>query len=39
MLTTLRRKSWEDKLSTVSLKPTPPDNPVQLLNYLATLAG
>lgn len=39
MLTTLRRKSWEDKLSTVSLKTTPHDNPVELLTYLATLAG
>ena len=39
MLTTLRRKSWEDKLPTVSLKSTPNDNPVELLTYLATLAG
>ena len=39
MLTTLRRKSWEDKLSTVSLNTTPDDNPIELLTYLATLAG
>ena len=39
MLTTLRRKSWEDKLAPVSLKTTPDDNSVQLLTYLATLAG
>ena len=39
MLTTLRRKSWEDKLSTVSLDTTPRDNSVDLLCYLATLAG
>jgi hypothetical protein len=39
MLTTLRRKSWEDNLSTVSLKTTPHDNPIELLTYLATLAG
>ena len=39
MLTTLRRKSWEDKLSTVSLNTTPHDNPIELLTYLATLAG
>lgn len=39
MLTTLRRKSWEDKLSTVHLKTTPDDNPIELLTYLATLAG
>ncbi len=39
MLTTLRRKSWEDKLSRVTLKATPDDNPVELLTYLATLAG
>jgi len=39
MLTTLRRKSWEDKLSQVSLAPTPNDNPIQLLTFLATLAG
>lgn len=39
MLTTLRRKSWEDKLSTVSPRPTPHDNSISLLTYLATLAG
>ena len=39
MLTTLRRKSWEDKLSWVSLKPTPTNNSIELLTYLATLAG
>lgn len=39
MLTTLRRKSWEDKLSKVSLKPTPGENSLGLLTYLATLAG
>jgi len=39
MLTTLRRKSWEDKLSGVSLATTPRDNSVELLSYLATLAG
>jgi hypothetical protein len=39
MLTTLRRKSWEDNLSTVSLNTTPNDNPIEILTYLATLAG
>lgn len=39
MLTTLRRKSWEDKLPRVSLKTRPGDNSIQLLTYLATLAG
>jgi hypothetical protein len=39
MLTTLRRKSWEDQLSKVSLATTPEDNSIDLLNYLATLAG
>jgi hypothetical protein len=39
MLTTLRRKTWEDKLSAVSIDPTPHDNPVALLTYLATLAA
>ena len=39
MLTTLRRKSWEDQLSTVSPDATPPDNNLTLLTYLATLAG
>ena len=39
MLTTLRRKSWEDKLSKVSLATTPDDNSLSLLTYLTTLAG
>jgi hypothetical protein len=39
MLTTLRRKSWEDKLSKVSPAATPHDNSIGLLTYLATLAG
>jgi hypothetical protein len=39
MLTTLRRKSWEDKLSPVSLAAAPDDNSLNLLTYLATLAG
>jgi hypothetical protein len=39
MLTTLRRKSWEDKLSQVSCATTPDDNSIGLLTYLATLAG
>ena len=39
MLTTLRRKSWEDKLSKVSLAAAPDDNSLGLLTYLATLAG
>jgi hypothetical protein len=39
MLTTLRRKSWEDKLSKVSRASSPQDNSISLLTYLATLAG
>jgi len=39
MLTTLRRKSWEDKLSTVSLDTTHREDNINLLTYLATLAG
>jgi len=39
MLTTLRRKSWEDELSKVSRTTTPDDNSLDLLTYLATLAG
>ncbi|REJ95257.1 MAG: hypothetical protein DWQ29_02165 [Planctomycetota bacterium] len=39
MLTNLRRKSWEEKLSTVSPDTTPRDNHLSLLTYLATLAG
>ena len=39
MLTTLRRKSWDDKLSQVSHATTPHNNPTRLLTYLATLAG
>ena len=39
MLTTLRRKSWEDQLSSVSLSATGRNNPSDLLAYLASLAG
>lgn len=39
VLTTLRRKSWEDQLSQVSLDTTQRDNKLELLTYLATLAG
>jgi hypothetical protein len=39
MLTTLHRKSWDEKLSQVSLATTPASNPIDLLTYLATLAG
>jgi hypothetical protein len=39
MLTTLRRKSWEDNLSTVSLDTTQHEDNLNLLTYLATLAG
>lgn len=39
MLTTLRRKSWEDKLSAVSLDTTHHEDNLKLLTYLATLAG
>ena len=39
MLTTLRRKSWEDQLKPVSLKPTPQNNSLDLLTFLASLAG
>jgi hypothetical protein len=39
MLTTLRRKTWEDKLSEVSLATTPHNNSTRLLTFLATLAG
>jgi hypothetical protein len=39
MLTTLRRKSWEDQLTPVSPKHTPPQNSIELITYLATLAG
>lgn len=39
MLTTLRRKSWENKLSQVSLATTLDDNSASLLIFLATLAG
>ena len=39
MLTTLRRKSWDDKLPKVSLISAPDDNSIDLLKYLATLAG
>ena len=39
MLTTLRRKSWEDQLSPASLSTTPANNSHRLLTFLATLAG
>ncbi len=39
MLTTLRRKSWEDKLSGASLSATPDENSAKLHVFLATLAG
>jgi hypothetical protein len=39
MLTTLRRKSWDEKLAGVSLRTTPNHNSAQLLTFLATLAG
>jgi hypothetical protein len=39
MLTTLRRKSREEKLSTVSLDTTQRQDNLSLLTYLATLAG
>lgn len=39
MLTTLRRKSWEDQLSPASPNSTGCDNKSNLLTYLATLAG
>lgn len=39
MLTTLRRKSWNENLSAVSLATIPDDNPLTLLTLLATLAG
>lgn len=39
MLTTLRRKSWDEQLSQVSLDSTHRDNKISLLTYLATLAG
>jgi hypothetical protein len=39
MLTTLRRKSWEDQLSAVSLNTSDRNNKLATLNYLATLAG
>jgi len=39
MLTTLRRKSWEDQLSRVSLDRRERDNKIATLSYLATLAG
>jgi len=39
MLTTLRRKTWDDKLPKVSLRSAPDDNSIDLLKYLATLAG
>ena len=39
MLTTLRRQSWEDQLSPVSISNTGRENKLDLLTYLATLAG
>jgi hypothetical protein len=39
MLTTLRRKTWEDQLSPVSPNTTGRDNKIDLLTFLATLAG
>lgn len=39
MLTTLRRQSWDEKLPRVSIKPTPLNNSIRLLKYLASLAG
>ena len=39
LLTTLRRKSWEDQLSQVSLNRRERDNKIATLSYLATLAG
>lgn len=39
ILTTLRRKSWEDKLSKVSLSTTPNEDSARLHIFLATLAG
>ena len=39
MLTTLRRKSWEDKLSRVSLDGRERDKYIATLSYLATLVG
>jgi hypothetical protein len=39
MLTTLRRKSREEKVSTVSLDTTQREDNLNLLTYLATLAG
>jgi DDE superfamily endonuclease len=39
MLTTLRRKSWEDQLCDVSLNNTQRNKKISLLTYLATLAG
>ncbi len=39
ILTTLRRKSWDDKLSRVSPAAAPTNYAIDLLTYLATLAG
>ena len=39
MLTTLRRKSGEDKFSKVSRAATLDNHPIRLLTFLATLAG
>ena len=32
-------KTWDDKLPKVSLRSVPDDNSIDLLEYLATLAG
>ena len=39
MLTTLRRKSWEDQLTQVSLDRRGRDNKIETFIYMATLAG
>lgn len=39
MLTTLRRKTWDDQLPKVSKSPTHHDNSIGLLKWLASLAG
>jgi hypothetical protein len=39
MLTTLRRKSWKDKISPVQPRSTMWQNSIDLLTYLATLAA
>jgi hypothetical protein len=39
MLTTLRRKSWDDQLTEVSRTPTPRNNSNELLKWFLSLAG